>query len=237
MNSKLCVSLAAMIAAASLPGVVLAHGGGMMSGFGNGSMAGTGMMVVADDGSLLVTDMNSTMMGGGTTQPARALVDIAPDGSERWSVDFSDGWPMMPVTQGNLVIVPLGSDWWSGAGMMGDGGWGSSGQTTQQTGSDQATVVALNLSTGQELWRTTLDGDMAAMVQFAPDGSRIYVSLMEMGAGMGGGGPMQQGEAAGSGTQVTATVYALDPADGHTLWSHEVSGGMGGGMMSAGRRR
>lgn len=241
MTSRLRMTALAAAVALAMPGLSLAQmGGGMMGGVGgsgNGFMAGTGMLIVADDGSLLVTDMSGTTASGGTFQPNRTLADIGPDGSERWSVDFTDGWPMMPVTQDNLVVVSLVSDWWSGAGMMGDGGWGSGTQTSQQSGSDQATIVALDLTTGQEVWRTTLDGDMGTMAQFAPDGSRVYVSVVEMGVGMGGGGPMQQGDAAGTGTQATITLYALDPADGHTLWSHAMSGGGMGGMMATRRQQ
>ena len=236
MKHKVATMVTGILAA--LPGLLMAHGGGMMSGVGSTGMAGTGMMVVADDGSLLVTDMSGTMMGGGTVQPSRKLVDLGPDGNQRWSVEFSDGWPMMPVTHGDLVVVSLVSDWWSGQGMIGDGGWGTPGQGTSQTDSDQVTLVALDLTTGQEVWRTTLDGDMGAMAQFAPDGGRLYVPVVTLGTVMGGG-PMHQGDASGNGSQMTAVVYALDPADGHTLWSHEVStvGGMGGGMMSTRRSR
>ncbi len=142
MKSKVALMVAGIVVA--LPGLLLAHGGGMMGGAGNGNLAGTGMLVVADDGSVLVTDMSGVMMGGGAVQPSRALVNIGPDGDQRWSVEFTDGWPMLPATHGNIVVVSLVSDWWMGSGGMGDSGWGPGGQTTQQQGADQAT-----------LWRST----------------------------------------------------------------------------------
>jgi len=103
-------------------------------------------------------------------------------------------------------------------------------------GSDQVIVVGLDLATGAERWRTTLDGDMGSMVQFSPDGTQIYISLMEMGTGSGAGtGPMSQGDAAGSGVLTSNTIVALDRS-GRKLWSYDTgnTGGMGG--MAAGRR-
>ncbi len=230
-------------------GLVLAHGGGAM-GSGGAMMSGTGMMVVADDGSLLVTnmDMSGMMNGGGSSnQVSRDLVNLSANGAERWRVSFTEGWPMMPATDGDLVVVVLVDDWFTGTGGMGDGGFGGGmgggmmGITTMDAGhggnsSDQVIVVGLDLATGAERWRTTLDGDMGAMVQFSPDGSRLYISLMEMGTGDGAGtGPMSQGDAAGAGVLTSNTIVALDRS-GNQLWSYDTGtpGGMGG--MAAGRR-
>ena len=236
----------------AVSGLVFAHGGGSM-GSGGPMMGNSGMMVVADDGSLLVTNMDMEAMMNGSGQSGtitRSLVNIAPDGTERWSVDFADGWPMMPATEGNLVVVVLVNDWFMGNGSMGDTGWnggsmggGMMGVTAQNAGSaeDQATVVGIDLATGQERWRTTLNGDMGSMVQFAPDGSRIYISVMTMGTmGNTGSHPMQQGQAASSSILGSATVVALDPADGHQLWSYDLgtnNGGTGGGMGGMSARR
>ncbi len=228
-------------AAAALwaPLAASAHGGG------SATMGGTGMLVVADDGTLLVTRMGmSGMMDGGAATVSRDLVAIAPDGTERWRASFSEGWPTMPVTDGDLVVVVLVDDWFMGSGGTGDGGWGGMGggpmgiAARDTAGADGTiTVVGLDLATGAERWRTTLDGDMGAMAQFSPDGSRLYLSLREMGqmGGMGGG-PMRQGDAAGSGTVMTTTVVALD-RDGNVLWTYRLDGGTGGmGGMTAGRR-
>ena len=207
-------------------GLVLAHGGGAM-GSGGAMMSGTGMMVVADDGSLLVTnmDMSGMMNGGGSSnQVSRDLVNLSANGAERWRVSFTEGWPMMPATDGDLVVVVLVDDWFTGTGGMGDGGF------------YRDYVVGLDAATGAERWRTTLDGDMGAMVQFSPDGSRLYISLMEMGTGDGAGtGPMSQGDAAGAGVLTSNTIVALDRS-GNQLWSYDTGtpGGMGG--MAAGRR-
>lgn len=204
--------------------------GGM--GGGGGMMGGSGMMVVADDGSLLVTNMDlSGMMGGGSVSTTdRELVNVAANGSERWRASFDDGWPMMPVTDGDLVVVVLMDDWFMGSGGMGDGGWGSGmgghmgGGTKDGPGDGESVVVALDLATGEEQWRATLSGDMASMAQFSPDGSRIYVSVVEMGSGGGmGQGPMQQGQAAGAGFMSSSTVVAFDRA-GIELWTFDAGG-------------
>jgi hypothetical protein len=204
------------------------NGGGMGGG---GMMAGSGMMVVADDGSLLVTNMDmGGMMGGGSVSTTdRELVNVGSNGSERWRVSFSDGWPMMPATNGNLVVVVLVDDWFMGSGGMGDGGWngggmgGHMGGGTKADGGDSV-VVALDLATGAERWRATVDGDMGSMAQFSPDGSRIYLSVMEMGSGGGmGQGPMQQGQAAGAGFMSSSTVVAFDRS-GNQLWTFDAGG-------------
>ena len=196
-----------------------------------GMMAGSGMMVVADDGSLLITNMDmSGMMGGGSVSTTdRELVNVGSNGSERWRASFEDGWPMMPVTQGDLVVVVLVDDWFMGSSGMGDGGWNGGGMGGHMGGgtkvdTGESVVVALDLATGVEQWRTPVDGDMASMAQFSPDGSQIYLSVMEMASGGGPGqGPMRQGEAAGAGFMTSSTVVAFDRS-GNQLWTYDVGG-------------
>ena len=204
---------------------------GSAQGMGGGMTGGSGMMIVADDGSLLVTNMDmSGMMGGGSVSTTdREIVNVGSNGSERWRVSFSDGWPMMPVTDGDLVVVVLMDDWFVGSGGMGDGGWGGGmgghmGGGTKDDGDGESVLVALDLDTGNEQWRTTVSGDMASMAQFSPDGSRIYVSTREMGSGGGmGQGSMRQGEAAGTGFMSSSTVIAFDRS-GNQLWTFNLGG-------------
>jgi len=139
---------------------------------GGGMMAGSRMMIVADDGSLLVTNMDmSSMMGGGSVSTTdRELVNVGSNGSERWRVSFDDGWPMMPVTDGDLVVVVVVDDWFMGSGGMGDGGWNGGGMGGHMGGGTKAgtgdsVVVALALTTGAERWRATVAGDMGSMAQ------------------------------------------------------------------------
>ena len=266
-RSTLFTVFAALTLAVS--GLAFAHGGG---GMGGGSMmGGSGMMVVADDGSLLVTnmDMNDMMGGGGSGGSAvsRELINISSDGTERWRVSFTEGWPMMPTTDGNLVVVVLVNDWFMGNGGNGDGGMGggmdgSNGgngggmgggngggmmgarvQAIAHGGDEEdgdVVVVGLDLATGTELWRSTIQGDMGGGVQFSPNGSQIYLSIREMGMGGGpGNGPMEQGDAAGSGMLTSSTIIALD-RNGNQLWSYQTgndsgNGGTGGGMNAARR--
>ena len=187
--------------------VVAADGGGMGGGR---MMAGSGMMVVADDGSLLVANMEMhAMMGGGSMPTAdRELVNIESNGTERWRASFEEGWPMMPVTDDDLVVVILLDDWFVESGRMGDGGWsggmgggmGGGKSHAGGPGDGESILVALDLATGRELWRATVTGDMVSMAQFSPDGSRIYLSVMEMRSGGGmGSGSMRQGDTAGAG--------------------------------------
>lgn len=226
-----------MIVAIAIAGAALAFAdGGGMGGMGSGGMmGGSGMLVIADDGSVLVTEMG---MGGGTMGGAddleRELINIGPDGNERWRVSFEDGWPMMPAADGDLVVLTLADDWWMGDGGMGDGGWdhGAMGGTTAmdvQDGEGRATLVALDLSTGQELWRLDLEGDMLSMPQFTEDGSRLYSTVRDMDDDHAGGGPMRQGDAAGSGMVTSSTLVAVDRS-GTLLWTLDLDDDhMGGG--------
>ena len=222
-------SLMILVVSVATATVVFANGGAMGGG---GMMAGSGMMVVADDGSLLITNMDmSGMMGGGSVSTTdRELVNVGSNGSERWRASFEDGWPMMPVTDGDLVVVVLMDDWFMGSGGMGDGGWNGGGmgggmKDGEHGGGDgESILVALDLATGAEQWRATITGDMGSMAQFSPDGSQIYVSATEMGSGSGmGQGSMQQGQAAGAGFMNSSTIVAYSRS-GNQLWTYDVGG-------------
>lgn len=222
--------LAASILVAGVA-VASAQGGGGMTG-------GSGMLVVADDGSLLVTQMGLSggMMGGGGTLD-RDLVNIGPDGQERWRATFDEGWPMRPASDGDLVVLTLADDWWLGGG-TGDGGWnhggmGGGGTPPGGDGDGHATLVALRLTTGQELWRLELEGDMISMPQFTEDGSRLYLTVRDMNAGQVGGGPMNQGDAPGAGMLMTSTVVAVNRA-GTVLWTLDLDDGHMGGPVAGG---
>jgi hypothetical protein len=204
-----------------------------MMGGGGATPNGTGMVTVASDGSLLATQMGASMMGGpggGGQSFQRAIVSIGTNGTERWRATFTDGWPMTAANDGDLVVVVVMNSAWMWRSMSGMGWypWG----TPPQGGSpgEDAALVGLALSTGAERWRTTLPGDMGSLPQFAPDGSRIYVSVTDFGPGgtMGGGGPMRQGDTGGWGTQMTNKVVALD-RNGVIQWTRDLSGS--GGMM------
>jgi hypothetical protein len=183
---------------------------------GNGGMGGmmmddmgSSMVVVADDGSLLVTEMGMGMMGGwGSSQPA--LVNITSSGNERWQVSFNDGWPMMPVTDGDLVVIVVST-----------GGWGSWGGG--QNGS-QSWVYGIDLATGNQRWQINLQGGMASSPQFSTDGSRIFLTASTVN-GTGGWDPMDQG---GWHSGMSRGLMALD-RNGNVLWERDLSG-HGGGM-------
>ena len=193
-------------------------------------MAGSGMMVVADDGSLLITNMGTSgMRGGGSIATTdREIVNVSSDGSERWRMSFDDGWPMIPVTDGDLVVAVLRDDWFNGGFGPGDGGWGGGHGggpgKADDTGDGESTLVALDLATGEERWRVTVPGDMASMIQFSPDGAQLYVSARNMGSGIGiGQGSFRQGEAAGAGFMLSSTIVALDRS-GNQLWTYQLGG-------------
>ena len=127
---------------------------------------------------------------------------------------------------GDLVVVVLMDEWFSGSGGMGDGGWGGghmggSGKA-DGVGDGESTIVALDLATGAERWRVTVPGDMASMVEFSPDGAQLYVSARDMGNGFGmGQGSIRQGEAAGAGFMFSSTIVAFDRS-GNQLWTYEL---------------
>ena len=228
-----------MIFAAALvaPVVALAHGGGMGSGGQAGAMGGPGMLTVADDGSLLVTEMGYRMMGGGGgggggmgASLDRELLNISPTGQIRWRSSFDEGWPMMAVTDGDLVVFTLREDWWMGSGSGGDGGdpgggdgggpGGPGGPGGSDPHTDSVIVVGLDLNTGTERWRTEIAGDMVANPQFSTDGGRIYLTARDLdaeGAALPGG-PMNQGDAPLGHMLMSTSVIALD-RDGIVLWS------------------
>jgi len=209
------------------------HGGGPAGGGGAGG--GAGMLSVADDGSLLVTDMAAGgMMGGGIVEPT--LVNIGPDGIERWRVDFDDGVPMRAVNDGDLVVLVLRDDWFFGFGGTGDGGWGQGGghhggggAGTGDGHADRSILVALELASGAERWRVELDGDMVMAPQFAPDGSRMYVTIRDFDQRLGpGSGPIGQGDTMPASAMMSTTVVARDRA-GTELWRADLSD-VGGGQ-------
>ncbi len=142
---------------------------------------------------------------------------------------------MMPVNDGNLVILVLREDWWNGTGGDGDGGWNHGGGGHGGGGgggggggphADSAVLVGLDLGTGNELWRTVVDGDMVSAPQFAPDGSQFYVTVRdfnENGGGLGDG-PMHQGDAPGAHELMNTSVVAIG-RDGVVRWSVALSDG------------
>jgi hypothetical protein len=213
-----------LVTASALLGAGLVSAQGMGMG-GGGSMTGSGMLQVASDGSVLVTRMEAGMMGGAPQGMNRSVTNVSAAGLERWTTAFDSGWPMMLATDGDLVVVVLADDWWMGGGDDGGG-----------AGSDQLTLVGLDLTTGAERWRTDLEGDMVSPPQFAPDGASFYVSVREMG-GMGGpgSGPMHQGDAYGAGAMMSTEVVAVSRA-GQVEWTLDLSGGSMGPPPMAGRQ-
>jgi len=114
--------------------------------------------------------------------------------------------------------------WRSMSGM----GWFPFG-TPPQGGSQDATLVGLDLAAGSQRWSATLPGDMSSYPQFAADGSRIYVTVTDFGqVGMMGGGSLRQGDTGGWATQMTNKVVALNRG-GTVLWTVDLS--QSGGMM------
>ena len=214
------------ILALALPAVLSAQG--MMGG--NFSANGTGMVVVAGDGSVLVTQMGMSMMGGpmqGGASLQRAVVDLGPDGKERWRATFTQGWPMMAATNGDLVVAVVMNNAWMWRAVSGMG-WFPFG-TPSSGGTQDASLVGLDLATGTQRWSATLPGAMGSYPQFSTDGSRLYVTVTDFGqAGMMGGGSLQQGDTGGWATQMTNKVVALSRA-GSILWTTDLS--QSGGMM------
>lgn len=232
----LSLILPAVLAAGVPAGSVAAHTSGFANGTVNGGvgMGGPGMLTVADDGSVLVTQMQAagSMGGGMATAIDRELVRVAPDGTERWRVSFDDGFPMMAVTRDDLVVLTLREDWWVGTGTTGDMGSGhGSGPGSGHQGqagdahADTVILVALDLETGAERWRSEIAGGMGMLPQFSPDGSRIYLTVRDLAAADGfGDGPMHQGDAPSGAMLMSTTVVAVDSSTGATLWSFDLAG-------------
>jgi hypothetical protein len=223
-NAVLVIGL--LVGLASLAGAQ-----GMM-GPGGMSANGTGMLVVASDGSLLVTQMGMSMMGspGGGSGFQRVIVNVGTDGTERWRAPFTDGWPMMAASDGDLVVVVLVHNSWMWQSMSGMGWWPWG--AAPSVGNDDAELVGLDLASGAERWRAALPGDMASLPQFSPDGSRVHVSTTDFGpGGMMGSGPVRQGDTGGWATQMVNRVVALS-RNGAVLWTFDLSTGghTGGGM-------
>lgn len=220
-------------------GLSAAHGGGMGGGTGQMGSGGAGMLTVADDGSVLVTEMSSMMgggPGGGMGDDDRALINIDATGNERWRATFEDGWPMMAVTDGGLVVFTLREDWWSGRDGSGDGGWNHGGGPGGGHGggggggggggphADSSILVGLDLNTGAELWRTVVDGGMVSAPQFTPDGSQFYITVRDFsddGPGLGSG-PMHQGDAPHEHEIMNTSVVAVG-RNGVLVWTRDLS--------------
>jgi len=184
-------------------------GGGGMGGMMMGD-TGSSMVVVADDGSLLITEMGMGMMGGwGSAQPA--LLNVSANGVDRWQVPFNNAWPMMPITNGDLVVVVVSTGGW---GMWGGG----------QNGG-QSWIYGLDLATGAQRWQINLQGGMASLPQFSDDGSRVYLTAWTYD-GNPGWDPMDQG---GWGSGMGGALMAID-RNGNILWQRELGGHTGGGM-------
>ena len=228
MNKLTPVVLAMLAAMAPLH----ASAQGMMSG-GAGTPNGTGMVTVASDGSILVTQMGMTMMGSpgsGSASLQRAVVDLGTTGTQRWRATFTNGWPMMAGSNGDLVVVMVLNNAWMWRSLSGMG-WFPFG-STPPSGTQSASLVGLDLATGSQRWSTTLPGDMGSYPQFSPDGSRIYTSVTDFGqAGAMGSGSMMQGNTGSWATQMTNKIVALDRA-GNILWTTDLSQSGSGGMMA-----
>ena len=228
MNKLTPVVLAILAAMAPLH----ASAQGMMSG-GAGTPNGTGMVTVASDGSILVTQMGMTMMGSpgsGSASLQRAVVDLGTTGTQRWRATFTNGWPMMAGSNGDLVVVMVLNNAWMWRSLSGMG-WFPFG-TTPPSGTQNASLVGLDLATGSQRWSTTLPGDMGSYPQFSADGSRIYTSVTDFGqAGTMGSGSMMQGNTGSWATQMTNKIVALDRA-GNILWTTDLSQSGSGGMMA-----
>lgn len=188
-----------------------------------GAQLGAGTMIVADDGSVLVTLMGVTSAMA-RVQVQRGLVDIAPDGSERWHASFDAGVPTMPATQGDLVVVALGPNQWMGSNFSVSGS-GSHARATDVPTLLGTTIVGLDLATGNERWRTTLGGQISAPLEFSPDGSQIYVATVTFaGSTQVPLGPMTQGDSIGVAAPSQVMVVALN-RNGNILWSVSPGGG------------
>lgn len=134
-------------------------GGGMGGGDWDGADMGTGV-AIADDGSLLLRSLSAAMDG----TVVATLRNVDRNGVERWRVDFSGKIPSELVTAGDLVIL------------------GSHDRRVDMTQGDAISnsgLIALDLQNGQELWTTAFDGKMISSLEFAPDGSQIYVTVWD----------------------------------------------------------
>ncbi len=105
-----------------------------------------------------------------------------------WSGGRSSLIAWHPVTEGNRVFTVRQARW-----------------PNQQP--DDAYVVAMDLTTGQELWAVVLPylaGDWTPWIAGVRDG-QVYCSR------------------SGNGASVAAKMYALDAVDGHAIWGTEIA--------------
>jgi outer membrane protein assembly factor BamB len=190
-----------------------------------GAAPGAGTMIVADDGSVLITLMGVT----GTmaaVQVQRGLVDIAPDGAERWHASFDVGVPAMLATEGDLVVIALGPDQWLGSNFS-QGANGARARAASIPSRLGTTIVGLDLANGNERWRVSLDGQISAPLEFSPDGSHIYVATVALnGSAQVPASPMKQGDSIGVAHANQVTVTALD-RNGNMLWATSPGGAVG----------
>lgn len=234
--------------------VALAGPAAASTGMMGGSSMGPQGLIVADDGSVLLRE--GVAPADGTESFSASVVNITAAGIERWSVSFDEGWPMMISTAGDVVVVTLTDGAWMGGGMGGganggghmggdSGGMGSGsgsgngsgggmggghgmGITVQDepTNGAGATLVALDLATGIELWRFTPDTASMISADVAPGGATVY-AIVHTSDAMDST-PMNQGEA-DQAAQGTASLVALDAATGTVLFTREIAtAGMGG---------
>jgi len=101
--------------ALALPALAMPHGPG-----GMGNMGGTAVWAARACSPSPTTAASSSPRspphdGRGQGQMGdRELLNITPSGQIRWRVSFDNGWPMLPVNDGDLVVLALREDWWMG---------------------------------------------------------------------------------------------------------------------------
>ena len=182
-------------------------GGGGMGG--GGMMNGAGMLTVADDNSVL---LSSGHMDAGLAGTSSELFNIGTDGIERWRVTFEDTRPMMVTTEGDLIATTLVE------GSIGPGGMGG-GMGGGGFGIASASIVALDLVTGVELWTYVPDEPAMLKARISDDGSIVYVTATEFSEMENS--PMGQGGDHGLGRAGVTTLHAFDRY-GTLLWSLEL---------------
>ena len=219
MRKTMLISTLTLALAA--PGFAQMGGGGHGWGGGGGAGMASGMnggaITVADDGSLLLTEGHGGMGWWQEGETTGALVNVGPDGSERWRFEADGLPPMWLATAGDLVIVRLvGSNPWDDQDGSGDSGWhgGMGGMST-------STLAAVDLVRGVELWRFEPEDPAMLRVEIGPDGDVVYVQATTT-ATMDPGS-MHQGDWSGWGGAGTSTLYAFDRS-GTELWSLELGG-------------
>jgi len=213
--------IAALALAVAAPGLAQqgsAGGNGRMQGDGQqgtgntqallGAGNGAGMIAVADDSSVLVT----SNVPQTSTQVANAeLFNIGADGLERWRLVFEQSRLTQPQTAGSLVlvqaVVPLRTAQDPGSGSMRAG-----------TGAAfaEAELVALDLTSGAELWSFVPEQPARMTAMLSEDGAMVYVVVTEV-AGL----TADEADEAGLARRLASTLYAFD-STGVVLWTLEL---------------